>query len=239
MGLRSLGDWALGRARSKLEQRGLWGTVKWSLGQLLEVPSRHLRRGRGKRREREYDRLHGVETSGIISPARLTHDSAMAVNAYAYQGVDPWAACAVLERLPIDFKQYAFVDLGSGKGRFLMCARPFGFRNLTGVEFSPKLCAIARRNHARLKSRDPLYPDWDIICADAGTYEFSGPTVLCMFNPFGPEVMRRVLARVKPDTCTYVVYFNPKHADLWEQQGSFRLVYTENECRVYAHCACA
>lgn len=230
--IQALCGWAIQRARSKLVQQGVFGTIRWASGQLVEVPSRHVRRMRGQRRELEYDRKHGVDTAGTISPARLALDSGMTVNGYAYQGCDPAIAVAAIGRLPIDCENFAFVDLGSGKGRSLICARQLGFRKYVGVEFSPMLCEVARRNNAALKTKDPTYPDWDIVCADAGTYKFSGPTVVWLFNPFGAEIMQRVIQHAnRPDV--FVIYFNPTLADLWEKDDVFLALHREPDYRIY------
>lgn len=199
---------------------------------MVEVPARRIRRWRGLRREKEYDREHGVDTAGIISPARLILHSGVPINGYSYQGCDPVVTVAALQRLPIDCTRFTFLDFGSGKGRTLICAREFNFRKYVGVEFAPSLCETARRNNLSLKTRHPGYPDWEIICADAGTYEFSGPTVLCMYNPFGAEVMSRVIARARKQTELYIIYFNATLAHLWEEAG-FRVLHSESDYRIY------
>src|ERR1700674_4645239 len=56
---------------------------------------------------------------------------------------------AMLERLHLDFQRFGFVDLGSGKGRALLLASDYPFREIIGVELSPKLDRVARDNIAR------------------------------------------------------------------------------------------
>lgn len=50
-------------------------------------------------------------------------------------------------------KGKVLVDIGSGKGRVLLVASEFGFREARGIEFSPKLCAIAKENLEIFKAK--------------------------------------------------------------------------------------
>ncbi len=32
----------------------------------------------------------------------------------------------------------------------------------------------------------------------------------------------------------YVIYLNPRHAGLWEEDGTFRVIHQEANCKIYA-----
>src|SRR5579883_2704128 len=96
------------------------------------MPSRPGRLGRRVRRawwriqewilERRYgfDRRFGTDTESHRPVDRLGLSDALARSAEAYAPCPgPWAA-QLIELLPIDHARFAFVDLGSGKGRVLM-----------------------------------------------------------------------------------------------------------------------
>ena len=90
--------------------------------------------------------------------------------------------------------QFAFVDLGSGKGRALLVASEFPFAKIVGVELSSELHAIAEKNIELY--RPPLQPcrNIELRRENAAAFVFpSVPLVLFMFNPFGEETIRRVL----------------------------------------------
>lgn len=229
----SLGNWALDRAKSKIAKRGVGGTIRWALTQVVVIPKRYLSRRRAHQRELAWDRAHGVDTAGIINTPVLTLQAGYAIDAYAYQGCDPDVIVGALDQLPIRFSDYSFVDLGSGKGRALMSVRELGFRRIIGVEFSPVLCDVARRNWERLKAKDADYPQWDVICADATTFEPEGPTVVMLYNPFGPEIMKKVIERLEGRRDILVVYFNPTQAAEWERSGKFHMLYSSADYRVY------
>lgn len=121
--------------------------------------------------------------------------------------------------------RWPFVDLGCGKGRGLILAHEAGFRNLSGVEFSPALCKIARKNlqHCGIQA--------NVICADATQFVFPNePAVVFMYNPFGPSIMQKVLANIgTAPRC--LIYVTPKHSELFRR---FRLQENLNHSHVYA-----
>ena len=165
----------------------------------------------------EFDRTHGCDTGGIVSAAESDIEDADGCN--RYQAVDPEFFAEAMAHLPIDPREYTFVDLGCGKGRALILAVEAGFRYVDGVELSPYLCSIARRNVGT------SFPGliFNISAADAGFYK--RPTVVFLYNPFGPEVLRKVLRNFPSGA--YVVYVNPLHA--YEFGADFsRLYQSEN-----------
>ena len=78
----------------------------------------------------------------------------MAARMNPYVGSQPSIVRASIALLP-DHQDYAFVDLGCGKGRPLGVASEFAFRRLVGVEIAPRLVAVARANAAVIASRHP------------------------------------------------------------------------------------
>lgn len=53
---------------------------------------------------------------------------------------------ATLPEIGLTLEDYAFLDLGCGKGRALLLASEYPFRQVTGMELHPGLAAVARRN---------------------------------------------------------------------------------------------
>lgn len=88
------------------------------------------------------------------------------------------------------------VDVGSGAGRACavfarMC------RAVSGIDLSAEAVARAQRNGIAAR------------CADARTAEYGAATVLWIYNPFGPEVLRPVLRRARAPR---VLYYNASEA---------------------------
>ncbi len=142
-----------------------------------------------------FDVLHGTDTGGSVSAADLDAVSLSALHATGYMGIPPSTLRSALAALPLDHKDFSFVDIGCGKGRALFVAAEFPFRRLFGVEIVPELCEAAWANVA-------LNPEWEkrvsIANQDATSFIFpDGPLVLFFYYPFYAAIFRRVLANLE------------------------------------------
>ena len=108
-----------------------------------------------------------------------------------------------------------FLDLGCGKGRALLVASEFDFRDIIGVELSPSLAAIARANAALLAKQHPSRTAVRVLVADASTFPLpGGDLVVFLYHPFGPDLVRKVVESVDAalgagGPSIYIVYYNP------------------------------
>ncbi len=205
------------RARHWIVNRG-WG------GFFAEVRRRSLLllRGKAMPSHREpaspvhpFDHRYGVDTSGLIFGEDLAAKESSAYWATAYYGIAPSVLAGALERLALPWERYTFVDIGSGKGRALMIAAGFPFREVVGVELSPELAETARRNLQQFASAGNMVPS-RVILGDAARAELpDGPLVLSVYHPFAAPVMRAFLAqldaslRERPRE-VFLLYFNPE-----------------------------
>jgi SAM-dependent methyltransferase len=119
------------------------------------------------------------------------------------------------ERLQLNFERFTFVDAGSGKGRALLLATNYPFREIIGVELSPELDRIARTNIARYTARRP-HPPVVSILGDAAEFEWPpGPLIVYMWNAFTRPVMEQVFQNLQawfahdPQEL-YLVYMHPE-----------------------------
>jgi hypothetical protein len=79
----------------------------------------------------------------------------------------------------------------------LFLAAEYPFQRIEGVEFAFELHAEAERNIARYRDRKKGCPQIDSVNVDAAEYSFPRENlVIALFNPFGPDVMERVLQHV-------------------------------------------
>lgn len=120
-----------------------------------------------------------------------------------------------------------FVDLGSGKGKTLMMASEYGFKRVVGVEFSPELCEIAKRNWSIYRNGVETGPDFEIVNSDVVDYEIKDDeNVFFMFNPFDAVVMSKVIQNLgaslkKQPRRIWIIYHNPVWHDIIEGQDTF------------------
>lgn len=142
-----------------------------------------------------FDLLHGTDTGGYISGASLEAISLSGFFNTAYAGVSPSALRQALSALPVEYSDFAFIDLGCGKGRALFVASEFPFRQLTGVELSSELCDIARANVA-------TKPEWaariSIANQDATDVTYpAGSILIYLYNPFLSPILQRVFKNLE------------------------------------------
>jgi methyltransferase family protein len=181
--------------------------------------------GAATRRARMYvsdlvlDLRLGVRTRGLADNEAALTPRTLGGDPHAYEPVhaDWWRRA--MSALPPVSPDAAFVDLGTGRGRPMVLAAQMGFRRIVGVELDPALVEAAERN-VRRWSRRNSGAVMTVVHADAATYPLpDGPLVVFLANPFGAETLRRVLDRVvarRGQGDVVVVYFNPVHADVFD-----------------------
>src|SRR4051812_45054696 len=138
-----------------------------------------------RRRQRygdmEYDWEHRVNTtSGTVG----WRERLLGVFHSPYQPTDAALFQEMIASLPIIFREFTFVDLGSGKGRTLLMASDYAFRRIIGVEILPELHQAAISNIAVYKAETQQCTDLEAVCADAREFILpEEPLVLYLFNP--------------------------------------------------------
>jgi SAM-dependent methyltransferase len=172
------------------------------------------------------DGWYGVATDGHIPLNRLTGiNSPYLADGTQYQPTPAKLLKHVLSSLRIDHRRFVFIDFGSGKGRTLLLASHSPFKRVVGIEFAPELHAQAVKNLKLYRSRHRRCWQVESVCADAATFEVPlEPSVFYFFNPFGPQVLRRVLTNIQqslsaaPREVLYI-YCNPVHPEVFEEMG--------------------
>lgn len=233
------------KIEKSLLTRGLLGTLDFvvtSAFRYLSSLSPRRRRARAIERaaDEEFDRRYGVDTGGIIPLSNLNLTGETWVFGGAYQAVGPTVTFGdILSELGIRFEESVFIDLGSGKGRAILLASELPFKRIVGVEFSQDLVRISENNVRRWPDQSKRCRHIDLKCMDAGEYSFPrDPFVLYMYNPFGRPIMERVVDNViaefrKHPRRIVVLYFTPKHSDLWEGVRFLKRVMVRPGYHVY------
>jgi SAM-dependent methyltransferase len=181
-----------------------------------------------RRRQRygdmEYDWEHRVNTtSGTVGwRARL-----LGLFHSPYQPTDPALFREMMASLPVEFDQFTFVDLGSGKGRTLLMASEYPFRRIVGVELIAELHRAAEENIRAYQSATQLCSQVEAVCMDACDFQFPAePLVLYLFNPLREAGLKRVLASLEESLREeprplYVLYHNPLLEHLLAENAVF------------------
>ena len=203
----------------------------------------YLLRRNGRRHEVRgadaFDEQYGTETRGIREIASLDIVSSPAAR-YAVR-YDPSSAewvRAQLQELHIDHAEFAFIDFGSGKGRVLLVAAAFPFKEVIGIEFSRELHGVALENIARFPIGAVRAGAVRSICGDAASVEMPRSDLICYFyNPFGAPVMNAVAARLIAHHQRFghriiVIYLHPRHRNCFENTGEFTALHETPEALI-------
>jgi hypothetical protein len=188
----------------------------------------------------DYDWDHHVNTTSAVVGWR---DRLLGVFHSAYQPSEPAIFHEMLDavqQVGLDFRDFTFIDLGSGKGRTLLMASDYPFRRIVGVELLPSLHRIALENLSKYHSEAQMCFALEAVCADAREFVFPAePSVLYLFNPLPETGLREVMAnleaslRVHP-RAVYVLYHNPLLEHVLSQSAAFEKVGGAQQYSIYA-----
>jgi len=182
--------------------------------------------------ESQFDRRHGVDTYEMVPVADLGIEGEREQDAVFYEPTPIMEFGYIISRLPVSYPDYAFVDMGSGKGRALLLGSAFPFKKIVGVEISQRLHDIAVTNLERYQGPRACR-DISAVCDDAGAVELpSEPLVLFLFNPFEPPVLRAVLNNLHASLLenprpVLLLYGSPIHREVFDNTPWLRPAGTE------------
>lgn len=221
------------KIRRVLAYHGFLGTLKLCAikgGRIIFwfSQAQRQRRAANQKVDSEFDRTWGVNTSGVSMPAKSEVVGSNWIHGTETQGCDSDTLHQVLNELDIDFSQFTFIDLGSGKGRAILMASRYPFKRVIGVEYSEQLNNIARQNLSLFPKDEICCEDIDVVCADASQTAIpEGPLLIFLYNPFGKPVMEAVVENVlssfrQDQRRIIVVYFNASFFEAWQLDGVFK-----------------
>jgi len=210
-----------------LVERGLGGT----LARAAVLPFRRLVgvvKGVARARRKEavaFDRRHGVDTAANSDPGWMAEIASPSWrHGTGYDPIPEAEFRRALEAVPHDLTGWTFVDYGSGKGKALLLASERPFARIVGVEYQPRLVAVARENAARWRE-GARSADIEVVEGDALDFPVpGGPLVLFFHDPFEAPVFERVLERIAAalradPRPAWLVYHDPRCGDRVERAG--------------------
>jgi SAM-dependent methyltransferase len=125
-----------------------------------------------------------------------------------------------------------FLDIGCGKGRALCVAAHYGFKKVTGLDFSKDLCIAAEENLAITQQK---FTDLQYKVIDNDAFYFGIPEdvdCIFMFNPFDDVIMSGVAENIlesfeaNPRTIT-LIYANPLYKQELLDVGFKQIYHTQ------------
>jgi SAM-dependent methyltransferase len=178
-----------------------------------------LNRGHPWKRLHPFDVGYGINTSTNLPWWLITSGKPSDAHTTGYAGCQPSCVRDALAAIP-GLEGRTFVDLGCGKGRALVLASEFPFREIVGVEISEEMVAQARRNIAVVKAKYPQRPKIEVVQGDALLFPLpQGDLVVFLFHPFHRELVSTMLARLEEaaqggEREMFIIYENPVYGDV-------------------------
>lgn len=157
-----------------------------------------------------------------------------------YQPTDPTLFREMLAALAIDFREFTFIDIGSGKGRALLMAAEYPFRRIVGIELLPGLHRVARDNIAKYKSTLQQGFAIEALCGDARDFVFPPePSVVYLFNPLPEAGLKNLLQNLERSLSekprlVLVLYHNPLLGSLLAGNAAFKKIAGTHQYSIFA-----
>jgi len=204
----------------------LWGFLRDSTPQ----------RERQRYGDMGYDWDHHVNTTSASVGWR---NRLLGVLHSPYQPTEPALFHEMVASLKIDYSQYTFLDLGSGKGRTLLMASEYPFRRILGVELLPELDRLAQQNIREFKNSTRKCDTVESICQDARTFEFpNAPLLIYLFNPFLESGLAQVVSNLEQSLQVHprpviVLYHNPLFSKVLDASVALKKTSSTHQYSIY------
>ncbi|WP_426424866.1 hypothetical protein [Bradyrhizobium genosp. A] len=178
--------------------RGLLPTLVYAVRWPLVVYGERQRLLERNALQAQFDERHGTDTAGVIPLSTFSIQDPVWVHGVRYAPTSQEGFDRSLSMLELDserYKEFAFVDIGSGKGATLLYASTLGFRTVYGVELVKELHEIAAKN---ISLYPPARKIGQSICASATDFKMPEPPLIVFANyPFSSEdLMDKVVRNI-------------------------------------------
>lgn len=138
------------------------------------------------------DSYYKIETRDKISREDLSSNP----NSFQYVPTSSRLFRSIMKELG-DKKREMLIDFGSGKGRVLILAADFGYKNVIGVESSEILCNKCNDNIRKYKEKSRSLTNFNVVNSDASKY-----VIPCecenffFFYPFSITIIAKVINNI-------------------------------------------
>lgn len=194
-----------------------------------------------------FDQIYEMDTSGYVGPHCLDNkDSENWASGNAYMPTPTlWldsifdSLDSIFESLEIDFLDYSFVDLGSGKGRVLLTASRFPFRNIVGVEYAADLHLSAINNLKMIGKMAPKCKNITALHMDVLNFEIpEEATVIYLYNSFQEPIVHKLIDKIEQSLHRkfrdiFIIYVVPMHSDIFNEINWLEHVNQAGHAKIY------
>ena len=187
---------------------------------------------------KKFDLKYSIETRHHIASWDLKIESANKKYAFRYEPIPFREFYSSMNNLQIKFEDYIFIDVGAGKGRALLLASDYPFKELIGIEFSKEIYKIAKNNIEKFKYMSKK-ANFNLLYEDATKYTFPNENiVLFLYNPFDGKVLYDFINKIRQYIKTtkkdfIIIYHYPMYSKLYDKQSFLELQVVTKEYRIY------
>jgi SAM-dependent methyltransferase len=222
---------------------GFFPTLKRFISMLWEfVRESTPARRRQRYGDVEYDWDFRVDTTGATVGWR---DRLLGHFHSPYQPTEPALFREMLASLmqaspKIDFREFTFIDIGSGKGRALLMAADYPFRRVLGIELLHALHRVAQENIKKYKSDSQQCFAIGSVLGDASKFAFPPePTVLYLFNPLPESGLVKLVSNLEHSLRehprpVFVLYHNPLLEHVLTQCATFKRIVGTHQYSIFS-----
>jgi len=178
-----------------------------------------------------FDLKNGTDTRTVTELNDLYIISSNKKKGWKYEST-PILALQKLFSMLIIPNNSIFVDFGCGKGKVLIIASEFGFKEVRGIDFSSELCKIAVNNCLKYKERVQNTIEYSVFESDVVDYQVrDDENVFYLFNPFDARILENVLNNIQLSLSRFprkiwIIYSEPRYRSIIENSNTFK---KENE----------
>lgn len=168
-----------------------------------------------------FDIKFSIETHSWVEVDELDIEENKKKHAVLYQATRVLPLRRLFKEL--NFPQdITFVDIGCGKGRVLLIASEFGFKEVIGIEFSSLLCSIAEKNITTYSEQTNSKTSFLVLNLDILNYQYNdNEDVFFLYNPFDEIILEKVIQKItaslkRRNRRIWMIYANAIHKDIIE-----------------------
>lgn len=126
------------------------------------------------------------------------------------------------------FKDYQFIDLGSGKGKSILVYLKYLKKKNNyapvGIEYYKPLVDIANDNSKIMGFKQGEYKFVNDSAEKFDQYLEARDLIVFLYNPFGENILKPVIDRLCKHRDVYIIYIDPEHDKVVRGSG-FKLIH--------------
>ncbi|OFZ21359.1 MAG: hypothetical protein A2202_05290 [Bdellovibrionales bacterium RIFOXYA1_FULL_36_14] len=159
-----------------------------------------------------FDRKFHLDTLNKVDFTQNFLDIPSRINAKIYQGTRLRVFNRVMKNLHINYCDYNFIDTGSGKGKALILASGFNFKEIIGIELFKPLYDISYQNLSKMNLNQRIQIEHGDILSFTPP---PGPNLYYLYNPFNERVIKDFFSTLQKNQTfgndDLIVYLNPRY----------------------------